>query len=165
MVPIIRANGETSSPERGGFDVEDLTHTVVYSGFWKRFGAFLIDAVIVSLVILILSAAMGFSVGIGGVGGPGATILGVLIALVAPWLYWAGMESSKHQATIGKMAFGMAVTDQFHNRISFARATARYYGKMLSSMTLLVGFIMAGFTQKKQALHDMLAGSVVVDAD
>lgn len=145
--------------------MEETTDNVVYSGFWRRFAAFLIDMVIVSLVILILSATMGFSVGIGGVGGPGASALGILIAIVAPWLYWAGMESSKHQATIGKMALGMAVTDQFNNRISFLRASARYYGKILSSMTLLIGFIMAGFTQRKQALHDMLAGSLVVNAD
>lgn len=145
--------------------MEETTDNVVYSGFWRRFAAFLIDIVIVSLVILILSAAMGFSVGLGGVGGPGMSILGVLIAVAAPWLYWAGMESSRHQATIGKMALGMAVTDQFCNRLTFMRASARYYGKILSSMTLLIGFIMAGFTQRKQALHDMLAGTLVVNAD
>ena len=145
--------------------MEETTDNVVYSGFWRRFAAYLIDMVLVSLVILILSAAMGFSVGIGGVGGPGMSLLGVLIAIAAPWLYWAGMESSKHQATIGKMAMGMAVTDQFQNRLTFLRATARYYGKILSGMTLLVGFIMAGFTQRKQALHDMLAGTLVVNAD
>lgn len=145
--------------------MQDNTDNVVYSGFWKRFAAFLIDSVIVSLVILILSAGMGFSVGIGGVGGTGASLLGILIAVAAPWLYWAGLESSKHQATIGKMAMGMAVTDRFNNRLTFVRASARYYGKMLSSMTLLVGFFMAGFTERKQALHDMLAGSFVVDAE
>jgi len=145
--------------------VEETTDNVVYSGFWKRFAAFIIDSIIVSLVILILSAGMGFSVGLGGVGGPGASLLGILIALAAPWLYWAGMESSKHQATIGKMALGMAVTDSLSNRMTFWRASLRHSGKCLSSMTLLVGFIMAGFTQRKQALHDMLAGSFVVDAE
>lgn len=145
--------------------MEETKDNVVYSGFWRRFAAFLIDMVIVSLFILILSAAMGFSVGIGGVGGPGASLLGILIAIAAPWLYWAGMESSKHQATIGKMALGMAVTDQSYKRLTFLRASARYYGKFLSSMTLLIGFIMAGFTRRKQALHDMLAGSLVVNAE
>jgi len=145
--------------------VEETTDNVVYSGFWKRLAAFIIDSIIVSLVILILSAGMGFSVGLGGVGGPGASLLGILIAVAAPWLYWAGMESSKHQATIGKMALGMAVTDSLNNRMTFWRASLRYSGKCLSSMTLLVGFIMAGFTQRKQALHDMLAGSFVVDAE
>ncbi len=145
--------------------MEETNANVAYSGFWKRFAAFLIDSVIVGLVILILSAGMGFSMGIGGVGGTGASVLGLLIALVAPWLYWAGMESSRHQATIGKMALGMAVTDQFNNRLSFTRASARYFGKGLSSMTLAIGFVMAGFTERKQALHDMLAGSLVVDAE
>jgi uncharacterized RDD family membrane protein YckC len=159
------ANGVSCPFERGGFDVEEANDKLVYSGFWKRFAAFLIDSIIVSLVILILSAAMGFSVGIGGVGGPGASLLGILIVIAAPWLYWAGMESSKHQATIGKMALGMAVTDQFSNRISFLRASARYFGKILSSMTLMIGFILAAFTQRKQALHDMLAGCLVVNAE
>ncbi len=145
--------------------MEETTDNVVYSGFWRRFAALLIDSVIVGLVILILSAAMGFSVGVGGVGGAGASAYGILISIAAPWLYWAGMESSKHQATIGKMALGMAVTDQFNNRISFLRATVRYFGKILSTLTLLVGFIMAAFTRRKQALHDMLAGSLVVNAE
>lgn len=145
--------------------MEETTDNVVYSGFWRRFAALLIDSVIVGLVILILSAAMGFSVGFGGVGGAGASAYGILISIAAPWLYWAGMESSKHQATIGKMALGMAVTDQFNNRISFLRATVRYFGKILSTLTLLVGFIMAAFTRRKQALHDMLAGSLVVNAE
>jgi uncharacterized RDD family membrane protein YckC len=145
--------------------VEETTDNVVYSGFWRRFAALLIDSVIVGLVILILSAAMGFSLGVGGVGGAGASAYGILISIAAPWLYWAGMESSKHQATIGKMALGMAVTDQFNNRISFLRATVRYFGKILSTLTLLVGFIMAAFTRRKQALHDMLAGSLVVNAE
>ena len=145
--------------------MEDNTENVVYSGFWRRFGAYLIDSLIVSLVILILSAAMGFSVGIGGIGGPGASLVGILIVIAAPWLYFAGMESSKHQATIGKMALGMAVTDQQNQRISFIRATVRYFGKILSALIFCVGFIMAAFTQRKQALHDMIAGSLVVNVD
>jgi len=82
--------------------------------------------------------------------------------MAATWLYYALMESSKHQATIGKLALGLKVTDMNGQRISFARATGRYFGKIISGMILLIGYIMAGFTEKKQALHDIMANCLVV---
>ena len=82
--------------------------------------------------------------------------------LAIQWLYFALMESSKNQATLGKMALGLRVTDLNGNRISFGKATGRYFGKILSSMTLLIGYIMAAFTAKKQALHDFVAGTLVL---
>ena len=82
--------------------------------------------------------------------------------IFAGWLYEASLESSSRQATLGKMALGLKVTDEYGNRISFARASARFFSKILSRMLLMVGYIMAGFTARKQALHDMLAGTLVV---
>jgi len=78
------------------------------------------------------------------------------------WLYYTLMESSSRQATVGKLALGMIVTDLDGNRISFGRANGRFWGKILSGLTLYIGFILAGFTERKQALHDMLAGCLVV---
>jgi uncharacterized RDD family membrane protein YckC len=72
------------------------------------------------------------------------------------------MESSPQQATLGKMALGLKVTDLQGERLSFARATGRYFGKIVSSLILFVGFMMAGWTEKKQALHDIMAGTLVV---
>jgi uncharacterized RDD family membrane protein YckC len=72
------------------------------------------------------------------------------------------MESSVKQATLGKLAIGIIVTDLQGSRITFGRATGRYFGKILSSLILSIGYIMAGFTEKKQALHDMIAGCLVV---
>jgi uncharacterized RDD family membrane protein YckC len=72
------------------------------------------------------------------------------------------MESSARQATLGKMALGIVVTDLDGNRIGFGRATGRYFAKILSALILLIGFIMAAFTQKKQGLHDIIAGTLVV---
>jgi len=77
------------------------------------------------------------------------------------WIYEAAMESSSKQATLGKMALGLKVTDEQGRRISFGRATARYFSKIISGMILLIGYIMAGFTARKQALHDMIAGTLV----
>ncbi|MEW6468363.1 MAG: RDD family protein [Bacteroidota bacterium] len=81
--------------------------------------------------------------------------------IVAAWLYFALMESSAKMGTLGKMALGLRVTDMEGNRISFLRATGRHFAKIVSGMTLLIGYIMAGFTEKKQALHDVMAGCLV----
>ena len=81
---------------------------------------------------------------------------------VAQWLYFALMESSSKQATLGKMALGIRVTDVNGNRIGFGRATGRHFAKILSGLILGIGFLMAAFTEKKQALHDMIAGTLVV---
>ena len=110
--------------------------------------------------------------GIGGLAASRVTHAGLVPAMMGfmvlrlfmtgvNWLYEALMESSSHQATLGKMIFGLKVTDLEGNRISFARATGRHFAKYASAMILGIGFIMAGFTERKQALHDMLAGTLV----
>ena len=91
-----------------------------------------------------------------------AGFTGVGLSLCASWLYFALMESSEMQATVGKMALGLYVTDLEGRRVSFGKATARFFGKILSTMTLGIGYIMAGFTVRKQALHDLIAGCLVL---
>jgi uncharacterized RDD family membrane protein YckC len=86
----------------------------------------------------------------------------IALAIVFNWLYYALLESSAWQATLGKKALGLEVTDMAGQRISFARATGRYFGKIVSAFILMIGFIMAGFTAQKQALHDMMAGCLVI---
>ena len=85
-----------------------------------------------------------------------------MASIVITWLYFALLESSTRQATFGKMALGLFVTDLEGNRLSFARASGRYFSKIISGMTFTIGFLMAGFTAKKQALHDMIAGCLVL---
>jgi len=92
----------------------------------------------------------------------GAFIRLSLIRTVLNWLYYALLESSAWQATLGKKALGLEVTDMQGMRISFGRATGRFFAKIISSIILFIGFIMAGFTEKKQALHDMIAGTLVI---
>ncbi|WP_441710150.1 RDD family protein [Fulvivirga maritima] len=72
------------------------------------------------------------------------------------------MESGDHQASFGKMTLGIIVTDKHGQKLTFAKATGRYFSKLVSYLTLFVGFIMAGFTEKKQALHDIIAGTLVI---
>ncbi len=87
----------------------------------------------------------------------------LLIEIITPWLYFSLLESSPKQATAGKMAIGIIVTDLQGNRISFGRATGRYFAKIVSAIIIFIGYIMAGFTQKKQALHDMISGCLVIN--
>ena len=143
---------------------------VRYGGFWIRFVAALIDAILVEVVIIPVGFVMGLVLGLAGhsVDMPLAgvrlvgLIVGVAFGLVASWIYEAGLESSSRQATVGKMILQLRVTDDHGQRISFARASGRHFGKYVSGFTLMIGYIMAGFTARKQALHDMMAGTVVV---
>ena len=114
-----------------------------------RLLAWFIDAII-------LSAATGFVIA--------ATFgLGFVAIFVGGWLYEAFMTSSPWQATVGKRVLGIVVTDMEGRRLSFGRATGRHFAKWLSSMALGIGYIMAAFTEKKQGLHDFVAGTVVVE--
>jgi len=102
------------------------------------------------------------SIGLSGGGIEQAEATGWIIGVIINWLYWAVMESSSKQATLGKMALGIIVTDYEGKGISFGRATGRQFARIISALILLIGYIMAGFTEKKQALHDMIAECLVV---
>lgn len=144
-----------------------------YAGFWARLLAWLIDSVAFFVVLFfILAMIAGVLAGLAAASGPGGMSedeLGILLAVLfyasyipGRWLYQVLMERSRWQATLGKMALGLIVTDLQGNRISFARATGRDLSKFISGMILGIGFFMAGFTEKKQALHDQVAGCLVV---
>ena len=121
-----------------------------YAGFWVRLVAFIIDAVVLAVVGFVLGLVIA------------DRSTESLASTVVGWLYYAGMESSARQATLGKMALGLAVTDLQGNRITFFRATGRHFAKILSALILLIGFVMVAFTEKKQGLHDLLASTLVV---
>lgn len=135
-----------------------------YAGFWKRFLAFIID----TLLIAVATTLMGFVLGIVMVITAPLDQLRVaenlanLLGLLLGWLYFAGMESSGYQATVGKLALGIKVTDLDGNPVGPGRASVRYFAKILSSLILLIGYLMVAFTAKKQGLHDLLAGCLVV---
>jgi uncharacterized RDD family membrane protein YckC len=95
--------------------------------------------------------------------GDWATFAVVLAAgVIASWLYSALLQSSSRQATVGKIALNLIITDEAGNRISFARASGRYFAGILNVLTLGIGYLMVIWTPKKQALHDRIAGTVVV---
>lgn len=134
-----------------------------YVGFWMRVIAYIIDSIILEVVLFVIAFLISMSSGepvVMAMGGPLMSIIGLVLGLG----YWSVMESSAKQATIGKMIIGAKVTDEAGNRISFMRALGRTVAKILSTIILLIGFIMVAFTGKKQGLHDKLAGTVVVHA-
>ena len=121
-----------------------------YAGFMKRFVAWVIDVVLLAIIGVIINMVLN------------ENIAGIVTTLLG-WAYFAGMESSERQATIGKSAMGIIVVGLDGQRISFLRATGRYFAKILSALILMIGYIMAAFTARKQALHDMLASTLVVN--
>jgi uncharacterized RDD family membrane protein YckC len=85
------------------------------------------------------------------------------IGFVGSWLYFAMMESSSWQATLGKRALSIEVTDLAGQRVSFGRASGRHFSKIITNLIpLFIGYILAGFTEKKQAIHDMIASCLVL---
>jgi len=148
------------------------------AGFWMRFIASVIDGVLLGIVNIIILVPFLSLVGITAAArasdvdmeneGAGLMIallstyfISMLAVVIAGWLYFALMESSARGATLGKMALGLRVTTLGGDRIGFGRATGRYFGKILSSI-FFIGYIMAAFTARKQALHDMMAGCLVI---
>jgi uncharacterized RDD family membrane protein YckC len=157
-----------ASMELGG------TVPVRYGGFWRRVAAALIDAVIVNAVMVLLSFVLPIyeKVGMGDISVPDSamgigaefeyTPLGTLILVIGTWLYAALMESGPKQATIGKLALSLRVTDIDGDRIGFGQASGRYFAKFLSGFILMIGFLMVAFTARKQGLHDLLAKTLVI---
>ena len=92
----------------------------------------------------------------------GATVFFPPAGIVAAWLYYALFESSKLQATPGKLALKLKVTDMKGKRIGFGQATGRFFAKIISAIILLFGFFMIGWTEKKQGLHDIIASTLVM---
>lgn len=131
---------------------------IIYAGFWKRAAAIVID---ISLLIFVFTIFGILYIAITG-SDEGLDSTLNLLGIPSYWLYFALMESSEAQATIGKKALKLMVTDTSGNRISFYRATGRHFSKIVSAFTFCIGFIIAGFTKKKQTLHDIMFDCLVV---
>jgi len=148
-----------------------------YGGFWIRFLAYFIDRIIVGVVaapfyfIMVFPRMVPILEDAQRNQHPSPDMIEAVVgtaltfgffALVGTWLYDALLTSSAWQGTVGKKVLRLKVTDEAGNRISFARATGRFFGKILSAMIMYIGFIMIGFTDRKRGLHDMIAGTLVM---
>lgn len=152
-----------------------------YASFGARLGAWIIDVIIIGVLQGVIITPIMTMLGLGvaaQVDGSGeiteeqvAGLVGTIMAAVGSAilityaiaiLYYAIMESSKAQASVGKLALSIKVTDMEGQRISFGKALLRSIGKIISSMICFIGYLIALFTEKKQALHDMIASTLVV---
>lgn len=122
-----------------------------YAGFWIRFVALLIDCIIIVPLNNYILSYMG-----------DGSILRLLGPNLIWWVYTAGLTSSNLQGTLGKKILGLKVVDLNGNRISFARATGRFFASILSGLILGIGYLMVAFNPKKQGLHDQIAGTYVI---
>jgi len=137
---------------------------LLYAGFWMRVASYIVDSIITSVALFVVLFIILLITGVDRTNyqaiGSGVDLL----FIIAVWLYFALFESSSLQATPGKLALGLRVTDDQGRRIGFGRATGRYFGKIISGLILCIGYMMAGWTRRKQALHGMMAGCCVVRA-
>ncbi len=152
-----------------------------YAGFWLRFVAVIIDGLLLGAIqfIAIMPVLGLMSIGlatdiqnlesadettIAPMVGQMMAMAGVtqIVFLTIQTLYYTFMESSKYQASVGKIVLGLKVTDMNGGQLDFTKALVRNLCKIISSMILLIGYLMAAFTEKKQALHDMIASTLVV---
>lgn len=146
---------------------------VVYAGFWKRVAAYVIDSFVLSIAtyaiqlpLLFGAGAFGASLGREPTMGPGmmaALVAAYLLPILMQMIYFAWFHSSTHQATLGKMAIGIKVVRENGEAITFARGVGRFFAWILSSLILGIGYLIAAFSERKRALHDMMCDTLVVD--
>lgn len=132
-----------------------------YAGFWWRFLAFLIDAFILTIAGTVAGTVLGFGLGAAGYHGETIQATSFVCSMIWWWLYFALFESGPWRATLGKRLCRLVVVDSHRRQVSFGRATGRYFAKILSSLILYFGFLMIGWTRRKQGLHDMIADCIV----
>ena len=179
-IAIVPEKPVVSSDEDEGPDIG------VYAGLGRRLIAFIVDLILILLFDLVAATVLGLIRGIQNsyfyfvqhvpveqltTEGTMGALLGSMIAsfgvlfIVIPWLYYAGFESSRSQATPGKLLMHIVVTDMNGNKPTFARVTLRHFAKIISTLIIFIGFLMIGLTRKRQGLHDRISGCLVLLQD
>jgi uncharacterized RDD family membrane protein YckC len=154
-----------------------------YAEFWLRAVAYLLDSIIMGAAVIPLFIVFAMMTGAAAHlhnwedlprnGQPpdpalvaailSAVFMMAAVALLITWLYHAYFESSTWQATPGKKVMSIYVTDLNGQRLSFLHATGRFFSKIVTGLIpFFLGYIMAAFTERRQALHDMIAGTLVL---
>ncbi|MCM2312646.1 MAG: RDD family protein [Steroidobacteraceae bacterium] len=134
----------------------------VYAGLWKRAAAVVIDTVLLYVVMFVIGGLLGVFMTFSNAPAPQAALVAAILGVLVGAVYEIAFHASPFQATVGKAALRIKVTDLQGMRLSVARSAGRYLAKFLNGWTLGVGLVMAGFTRRRQALHDKLAGTLVV---
>jgi uncharacterized RDD family membrane protein YckC len=140
-----------------------------YAGFWLRLIAAIVDQILCGVAAFLISFPLGIVLGASMEDTStieeiksAAEVFGFILGILVSWLYFTVSESSVWQATLGKKMFGLKVTDMDGNKISLGKANGRYWSKIISALPLLIGYIMVAFTKRKQGLHDIIAGTLVI---
>ena len=170
--PVIAAAEEEEAPEIG-----------VYAGLGRRFIAFVVDTILILLIGIVVITFFNLANGIkfayyiavqhapisdltesGTIDAALSPIIAAfgMLVIIIPWLYYASFESSRSQATPGKLLMRTVVTDMDGNKPTFARVTLRHFAKFISTLIIFIGFLMIGLTKRKQGLHDKIAGCLVL---
>jgi uncharacterized RDD family membrane protein YckC len=140
-----------------------------YGGFWIRAVAALIDFFLLLAALFPIRLLFGSVVTVVGMNAQipvhetllARRLVRIVVGIALAWAYKAGMESSAYQATLGKLAVHLKVIDLEGNRVSFGRATGRYFAKYLSTLAIGIGYLMVAFDEQRQGLHDRIAGTLV----
>jgi uncharacterized RDD family membrane protein YckC len=140
---------------------------VPYAGFWLRVAATILDTLIVFIPLQLLIGVLGVAISYSGsiISYDVQVIFSILLNLLriaSAILYKSLMECSSKQATLGKIIVGIKVTDLYGNRITFGKAIGRYFASIINAFSLNLLYLMAAFTDKKQCVQDMIAGTLVV---
>ena len=147
----------------------DLPPRPAFAGFWLRAVAYLIDNILLSVLFGFLASFYPSTfiknpdaVTISLSAPPQLTPIAIALWISASWLYFTMFEASIWQATPGKRMLRLYVADLNGKRVSFARAASRNLARLISNLTFLVGYLIAGFTERKQTLHDVLSSCLVL---
>jgi len=179
--PVAAAAGGPGAPTPTPFPapVAEAPHpafgTEVYGGFWRRFWSYLIDRFVLGVAFtpvgILVFAPMVATESVDWTASDlpaealgaflGAVLTVAFLALLGSWLYYALLQSSSRQATLGQLALGIRITDLEGRRVSFARASGRYFAALLTGLTFGIGYLIMFLTTRKQSLHDLIAGTLV----
>ncbi|GGK61880.1 RDD family protein [Rufibacter glacialis] len=159
----------TSTPDSFFSDIYETSHRVEYAGFWIRVAALIIDSFALMIPNFVLQMLFMGSVVLNQeelAENPAMMFAGmgtfILASMMLSVLYKAILESSSWQATLGKKALNLKVTDEHGHRISFMRSLGRSLASYLSTAVMFIGYIMVAFSSRKQGLHDKIASTLVV---
>lgn len=154
----MEAQGIQGINDADGVDV----NAAKFAGFWIRVVAMIIDCLVLIIPASVLAFALRGLAALDGGESLTSILLETVVLTLGWWLYFSLCHSSAWQATVGKKALGLMVVSDEGKRLSFGHATGRYFASIISSLTLMIGYMMAGWTKRKRSLHDIIASTYVV---
>lgn len=164
IVKALRILSEQAREDRAATIIK-YESQLIHAGFFRRIGALIVDFMIIQIALAIIVSCIQSELGIGE--SPTESefaligIIAILGELFLSWVYYVTMESSHLKATLGKLAFGIIVTDKNFDQISFLTANGRHFGRFICLLTVFTGYLLIFFTKKHQTLHDIISGTLV----